>query len=136
MLQINQSITILFTSDQDFIMTTIMIVEMKIEDRIELYCKVRLLSGMSTQTSRHQPAAMMRTQFKQLVYCQTLIFNVDKVPHNPIFICEYFNRTVLCMVLCLQNKSRSTVHRLPVQWKDTKNNGTDWFRWFQWTRSS
>ena len=37
MLQINQSttITILFTPDQDFIMTTIMIVEMKIEDRIE-----------------------------------------------------------------------------------------------------
>ena len=35
MLQINQSVTILFTPDQDFIMTTIMIVEMKIEDRIE-----------------------------------------------------------------------------------------------------
>ena len=44
MLQINQSITILFTPDQGFVMTTIMIVEMKIEDRIELYCIVRLLS--------------------------------------------------------------------------------------------
>ena len=72
--------------------------------------------GMSTQTCRHQLAAVMRTQFKQLVYCQTLIFNVDKVPHNPIIICEYFNPTVLC----LQNKSRSTVHRLSVQWKDKK----------------
>ena len=53
MLQINQSITItiLFTPDQDFIMTTIMIVEMKIEDRIELYCRARLLSGC-----QHRPA--------------------------------------------------------------------------------
>ena len=57
MLQINQSITILFTPDQGFIMTTIMIVEMKIEDRIELYCRARLLSGC-----QHRPADTSQPQ--------------------------------------------------------------------------